>query len=337
MAASEGGLHYVRLASPPKDVTHCPGMIAREGHSRFIMVGVELNSRVKCMCEYSAHSDSWRTFVRLPNADSIHAQNLAINEKTQMLYLLTRKRMEILDLESLQIETTDIGMPPRAVNGMVFAGGRVHVIFDVAWSYYGRFGAWRHAVWSDATHSFDVIHNTLQFNPMGASMIYVPSKRIILLIGGACEGVWRYSLESSEWHKVECIIADQIVKYSPVLALTSNEQHVIISCGIDDDGRFPIWILDIKDDDAYGLRKSKTRPPKLIWFYSIVRSGGLKDEMLVIGWIKAVFGSAALGHMKLPPEDITRMVAKWYSEESIHFFADVGGDHFAIKLKQLLL
>ena len=71
--------------------------------------------------------------------------------------------------------------------------------------------------------------------------------------------------------------------------------------------------------------------------YSIVRSGGLKDEMLVIGWIKPTFGSAALGHLELPPKYIMQMVAKWYYEESIHFIASHGGNHFAIKLKHLLL
>ena len=153
-----------------------------------------------------------------------------------------------------------------------------------------------------------------------------------------------YALESSTWHK-----AIAFDRFSPAVTLSSNEKLVLISGGTTfHNGALKhvvdIDILDIRDDDAYILKKSKMRSPipdrdseGKREPHSIARSGGINGEMLVVGWIRAEFESAVLRHLDLPPKYIIQMIAKWHSEESIHFIGTRGGDHVAIKLKHLLL
>ena len=116
----------------------------------------------------------------------------------------------------------------------------------------------------------------------GASLVYVPSKSKILLIGGIdhtqdkmIRNVRSYCMKSKKWRIIEEV---NLEKYLVSTILTANEKYVIISGGKKEkriDGRCytdDIYILDIRDDENYKLyrkfhknTKSMSSPNCTMW------------------------------------------------------------------------
>eukprot|EP01083_Nonionella_stella_P218466 783394_1 len=64
--------------------------------------------------------------------------------------------------------------------------------------------------------------------------------------------------------------------------------------------------------------------------HGILRTGGLKSEITVIGWTKNVFKN-----LEMPPMNIIQLISMFYSQEEIHWIEmhyDKGGinEHFVI-------
>merc|ERR1712154_174279 len=156
--------------------------------------------------------------------------------------------------------------------------------------------------------------------------LYIPCKDIILLIGGQgyrdygakMVGIWRYFLKTKKWEKVSKFTFDY---FNVSVTMTSNQHFVIIAGGYNID-RVPndkIFVLDIRDDNNYKLRKSGIISP-LSGYQHIVRiGGGLRDEMLVIGWIRKMFKCAEFNDLSLPPTYIMQLISLWYNQEAVHF------------------
>merc|ERR1712154_753632 len=118
--------------------------------------------------------------------------------------------------------------------------------------------------------------------------------------------------------------------------LSSNEEYIVIAGGSDED-RYDvdiIHILDIRNLDAFILQQSKIKCP-MSGNHKIFRiGGGLKDELLINGWIKKLY--------KLAPLDIVEVIQAFYSQESIHWiqrsnnWGTIKKKHFAIYIKDIL-
>merc|ERR1712154_486598 len=115
--------------------------------------------------------------------------------------------------------------------------------------------------------------------------------------------------------------------------LSSNEEYIVIAGGSDED-RYDvdiIHILDIRNLDAFILQQSKIKCP-MSGNHKIFRiGGGLKDELLINGWIKKLY--------KLAPLDIVELIQAFYSQESIHWIQRSHpshrkeNNHFAIDIQ----
>jgi len=95
-----------------------------------------------------------------------------------------------------------------------------------------------------------------------------------------------------------------------------------------------IHILDILNLDAFVLKESTIKCP-MSGRHKIFRiGGGLKDELLINGWIKKLY--------KLAPLDIVEVIQAFYSQESIHWiqrsnnWGTIKKKHFAIDIKDIL-
>merc|ERR1712154_389650 len=111
----------------------------------------------------------------------------------------------------------------------------------------------------------------------------------------------------------------------------------IVAGGLDenDEESDTIHVLDIRDNNNYTLRKSSINCPKSGEHNIVGIGGGLKDELLVIGWIKCLFSSSQFIDLILPPLSLMQLIAMWYNQEMIHWIETQhdeernDGDHFA--------
>merc|ERR1712228_82068 len=159
--------------------------------------------------------------------------------------------------------------------------------------------------------------------------IYVPSKQLILLIGGYDDVVgfppssdlWIFSLPTQKWRKTQNI---QFEGYLFGAVLTSNERYIVLLGGINDHKHYvdDIFVLDIKneDDSKWKLRKSTVKCPK-IGRCKALRTGGIdsKDDILINGFIKDCFKMKEFKNIQLPPSYIMKIISMWYDAEMIHW------------------
>merc|ERR1712129_552080 len=62
---------------------------------------------------------------------------------------------------------------------------------------------------------------------------------------------------------------------------------------------------------------------------------GVRDDLLVIGWIRKLFTTSEFEQCELPPLHIIEAMVHWYSMELIHVIEDNGG-HYAIPLVEVM-
>ena len=172
------------------------------------------------------------------------------------------------------------------------------------------------------------------------SLLHVPSKHMMLMIGGTIShkplGIWKFCLIAQEWTKLPNL--DFNHKYVDSV-LSSNEDYILITRGAVSD---KISVLDIRDENEYKLRECKIKLPK-VGKCLIVRMGGIKDEILTIGWIKELFKTKQFKKLALPPPYLMKMISLYYNQEMLHWFYDENSyyddaihRHQAIKLKHIL-
>ena len=184
----------------------------------------------------------------------------------------------------------------------------------------------------------------------GASVVYVPSKNIILLIGGKSGddkplGIWKFCVLSQKWTKMNDI---KFEHFNVSVALTSNEKYVIIAGGYDqtmhekscDHARQKIrcysdsmFVLDISNDEQYTLKECTIKVP-IPGHNPIVRAGGIKDECLVVGWIKELYKTKEFKDSLLPPMYLIQLIVKRYNQEKIHWVSSRA--HYCISVKRIL-
>merc|ERR1712048_1134963 len=98
--------------------------------------------------------------------------------------------------------------------------------------------------------------------------------------------LWRYYCFSKQWGKVSVRgMNDMVIDHA---ALTSNEDQVILF-GARHGGPRQLFILDIRRQHRYQLMESNILCGNLEPV-ALLRTGhGVKDELLVIGWIRELF------------------------------------------------
>lgn len=296
--------------------------------------------------KYNINKNAWIQIWEYPHEEKMQIETMAINRGTEQnkIYLgdchYKNKRLVMFDTTTNKLSTLKSPWKLKVDSSMVNVNGVFHII--------GGYQNSTHVSWNSDNDEFVIMHDfkTNGFNDIfSPSTIYVPSKQMILLIGGLCFvtfkmiGIWKFCLKTNKWHKLEGI---QLDYYHACPCLTSNEEYIVIGGGLDKNDNYmnKLYVLDIREDEEYKLKECDIKLPIDKVKHRIVRSGGgIKDEILVVGWIKKQFKDNDLKELSLLPMYMMQLIALWYNQEMIHWFTDhkdAENNHYCIRLKHIL-
>ena len=210
--------------------------------------------------------------------------------------------------------------------------------------------ATKHITWNSIDNKTEELYdfeNLIGIKDMfGTKAIYVPSKHMILLIGAISRsndpindhdeyiGIWRYYLKLKKWEKVDNI---KFEFYNVTLALNADEDYVIVAGGYHDYKESDkIQVLDIRNENEYKLMESAVVCPDGGIHNIVITGGGIKNEILVIGWIKKLYESLDSKDLVLPPMDIIKLIVDAYTLEEIQWIKREGNEHYVIALNDIL-
>ena len=113
-----------------------------------------------------------------------------------------------------------------------------------------------------------------------------------------------------------------------------------------------LFVLDISNENDFKLLKSKICIPvidgcqaaKRYWYTCydslVTMAGGLRSEMVVVGWTKKLFETQEFKELALPPLYLLQLISHWIMQEDIHFIhscpASSGNVHRVIPLRHIL-
>lgn len=306
--------------------------------------------------KYNVRTNEWCTQFTYPSHWSIRDHSIAINTEKNEIYLVMyklsklsnsiNKSLTIINMNNHQYQTFDnhhgfdkcFPLDPSLC---------ITTVHDTIHSFVCIYNdnlnkiMHKHLIFDQENNTFKENFEFMTFDYNDVSdlvhcskhtAIHVPSKNILLLfishtVKQKCI-IWTLNLKTNEW------TTNNTIKYKLTVssaALISNQQFVILY----DRKQTKIYLLDIRYDD-YTTSQCIIQTP--FEHASIMErtEGGIKDEMLIFGWIKQLFQQSQFQEMVLPPVYIIKLLMKWYSAELIHFICG-GTTHFCIAVKHLLL
>ena len=298
--------------------------------------------------KYNIHKNQWNEVITYSNYSNIFTPRITCDAKTNKLYLFHSVTMNqgilIIDMKTKKVLREE-SIPNKVGPGLTFANGIIHQIGGLSKS--------NHLSWNPENDEIKQIHDFApEFTQIfGSISIYVASKDVILLIGGMqwlgqkSVGIWRFDMKLNKWENM--INGKDFIFYKVSATLSSNEHYVVVGGGkyfekgegVQESAR--MFVLNIDDESEYKLNECRICCP-IGGVHNIVRTGGIKDEYLVVGWIKELFKTLKFKDLTLPPMYIMQLIAIRYNEEEIHWIEAMRkGDgsvasHYAIKLKHFL-
>ena len=308
--------------------------------------------------KYNTYKNDWIKIIRCPSnfyrgilfldtaSKKLHSAHYGSGKLSQKLMLTS------YDIKNNRYTLRRYGPFANTLSGIIpylcHVDGNIHII--------GGHICSTHHVWNfnKKRNEYKLIHQ-FKFdkqNLMYLSLVHVPSKQMILMIGGSDIhnydkrnyseedkrrriGIWKFCLISQKWTKLQFVGTD--FKQANVrCALSSNEDFVIIAGGWDNimEESDEIFVLDLRDNNQYKLRKSEIKCPQKGKCGLVTLGGGIQDELLVIGWIKDLFKTINFKHLSLPPMYLIKLIQSWYNQEMIHWLQPQ--EHYSIKLKDVL-
>ncbi len=338
---------WMKLQPLPSEFNH--PAVSRINSSEFIIAEYKFYSDTDGWKIYKFNHDSSKlTPFIIDCIDDNQAQyyNMVYDKTTNKLYLYTWEdnavsgMMTIIDINTKQFETsTNCFAECESGPNILSVQGTIHLI--------GGANNPKHYIWNNYNKSLEEIYHFAEYSAIfGASAFYLSSKDIIILIGGADRGllsfedinigIWIFYLKNRTWKQIKTRCPWNIGR----AVMTSDEKYIIIAAANNNYKGNDIFILDIRTDILV-LKKSNICSPKE-GYHQMVRTGdALKDEMLVIGFIKWLFNTNDFSDLVLPPFYIMQLIAKWYNTETIHWLEwnnkyDEENDHYTIPIKQIL-
>ena len=290
--------------------------------------------------KYSMVANKWIPF--LPEL-TIKLQHFQLNQigfdwVKRRIFILIKSPYRDSGTRILHIENQSLlqrystGYGRELPQGMlIHVDGKMHCVSDHS-----------HSIWNETHIEWQPISAKLTYpsttTPGGAyhsQVIHVPSKNILLLfrwafnsqktnnLGNTIMHVWRHRIGSNEWTDVLQKEPLQNIKGSVVLS--SDEHFVIIA-------QPHLWILDIRNDDQYKIRKSTVAVP-------------VEHSPRILAHSDCAFGSGNLvsgftRRLQLDmdiPMVIVKMISEWCSIERIHWITRCGTpNHLMVPLRAIL-
>lgn len=300
--------------------------------------------------EFFSFSDSVREIGYCLQFDSTKNRLYGTSSKSPM-FIIDLNEGKLIEWKTIkswhQIKT---GSTPLIENhcgngNLLNVDGNIHLI--------GGYHNYIHFIWNERTKNFSPTHNFRSkmedqmhyyddyiHDTTHLSVIHVPIRGIIVMIGGidiiwsddpdAHDAninniVWVYHLDTNKWEKITILPFEHAHQS---LVMTSDEKYIILS-----PTNLPyVHALDLDD---YSVYQSSIMMP-FIEPNFMVKTGGLKDELLVVGWIKSLFQSEGFQYMEMPPMYLMTLIAQWYSQEEVHWIGKCCDRHFTINMKKIL-
>ena len=191
-----------------------------------------------------------------------------------------------------------------------------------------------HVMWSEMQNKWEPIKMLPAFSwefkgVRGTALVHVPSKNMVLMIGGKARGtgkwggkwvgLWKYDITTGQWSKIEIDGFHFVNVHNHQTVLTSDEDFVImyVSSALN-----PLHVLDIRDDQNIKHLEISLKIPPEIKCGSLVGGGGRSHfKLIIMGWIRRKNNShktnESISHMI--PLEIVMLIADWYSKEMIHW------------------
>ena len=296
--------------------------IVRLNDQEFI-VGIGLHQIFK----YNQALEEWTLFLDLPTSLNLDGRSMAVDVDKDRLYICGyTTNMLIINLKDNSVlhqgptvfsDKTEVRVlrRPRRIGGdasMVNANGKIHKV--------GGAFTNRHVVWDETTSSWDDKEIDQDFEQKKGALLFVPSKNILLLIGGIFRvrdalgsvqafnlGIWKFHLEAKQWQEVKEIRGRPTVRDA---VLSNDEHHVIFTINE------RICILDIRKEGDYQWKKCSIIIPNMpANGWRLAKTGDKWKCQFVLS------GLSRRQNIKIPVS-ILNLIATWCSPELIHLIGD---------------
>lgn len=270
---------------------------------------------------WHAHGNPWTILLESPVSALVKVRSygtMAIDQSANHLFLAGSKETVIMDLSSGSV----VHKTTRAVSSHVEkyllyqqpvvlnANGVIH---KLEWKQEkNENGDWSqvvpvHEIWNHALMEWRIQHvfESISSASREIDLIHVPSKNIILMIGGGINlnrstglnshslreiRIRRYHISTGQWEVLKAIKWDLPYSRSNGCVLSADERYVILMPIVEKKvKKRSIYALDIRDDNDYKLWKSVKRTPKNTCRYPhrMTKSGGKgRTALLASGWIR---------------------------------------------------
>ena len=163
--------------------------------------------------KYNVHKNKWTQIMRYPQDELIQVETMAIGQQRHqtMIYFtnLVDGKLMMFDDEAKNLSTVKSNYPVAEDSSMVNINGVFHNI--------GGDENTEHVAWNSHNDETVIMHDFKEDGYCGIlcpSTIYVPSKQMILLIGGDAGlfnkpvGIWKFCLVTQDWKKLEGLQLD---------------------------------------------------------------------------------------------------------------------------------
>ena len=292
--------------------------------------------------KYNMVSNKWIPFLPELTSKLEHLQfdHIEFDWVKRRIFVLIQSPWQDSGTRILHIENQSLfqlygtGYGGELPQGMlIHVDGKMHCVSDHS-----------HSIWNEKYRRWQPISTELTFPstmPGGAyhsQVIHVPSKHILLLFrwslnsqktnnlgkqGTTIMHVRQHHIGSNEWTEVLQKEQSQDIKGSVVLS--SDQQFVIIA-------HAHLWILDIRNDDQYKIRKSTV-------------AVSVEHSARMLAHSDCAFGSGNLvsgftRRLQLDmdiPMVIVQIISGWCSIERIHWITRCGTpNHLMVPLRAIL-
>ena len=188
--------------------------------------------------KYDTRRNIWTKFIEYPNEFESNDHAVTFNKHNHSLYIagcgnqMVQITLNDKKFDIIRDKRINFGL----CSSLVTVNDNVHLI--------GGSGNTKHSEWDNQCNEFKEVFDfksvlSPNLSAIGASSLFIPSKQILLLIGGvlradrgchAMENIWIYSVKLNKWNKTN--IKLKLIR--PRIVLSSDEKYVIIMSGRDD-------------------------------------------------------------------------------------------------------
>eukprot|EP01083_Nonionella_stella_P019754 54826_1 len=342
--------HWIKLSSVPNDLAF--GATVTMDRNNILLAPNSENEdaeSVSGIYKYNINSNEWTKFIPYPSDFNLNCPGIAYSQLDHKLYLYdSNAQITVIHIKSQQFSVFASGhsmydVYPDWYPPMINANGVTHLI--VPSTVYVESlkeevqGIPTHVLWDAKNKYFNVIREFQDFFSFHC-FIHIKSKNVMLLLGVRSSPSYLYALNTGQRVQLPDI---NHIKYKLISAavLTNDEKHIIMPCS---DGLYVINIqFNTSCELEYKLQKSLVCLPTSFTGHAqceCLITGGWKDEILVIGYIKQLFMSTEFEDLRMPPIYLMKLISSWYVEEMIHLIEFNDGsmerEHVAIHVKNIL-